>query len=188
MLNEKIKAALSDLDITRYGAVPVSEIVFSEEFRSSCESNQCGKYGTNWSCPPGVGEPAALIEQARGFQNGLVIQTVWPIEDMFDFDGMMAGGEKHNALFRRVAARVDPLLPSGEKLALSAGACAVCEVCTYPAGQPCRLPKQAMSSLESYGIDVARLIESAGLSYHNGPNTVSYVGVILFGASAAQDA
>ena len=184
MLDENVKAALADLGITRYGTVPVSEMVFDEAFRAACESNQCGKYGTNWSCPPGVGKPAALIEKARGFQAGLVIQTVWPIEDMFDMDGMLAGGEKHNALFRVAAARLLPLLAGGPTLALSAGACAVCETCSYPSGQPCRLPGQAMSSLESYGIDVASLIESAVLSYHNGPNTVSYVGVILFGASA----
>jgi predicted metal-binding protein len=76
---------------------------------------------------------------------------------------------------------VAPLLPPGEKLALSAGACSICETCTYPDGEPCRLPEKAMASLESYGIDVAQLIASSGLSYNNGPNTVSYVGVILFG-------
>jgi len=62
---------------------------------------------------------------------------------------------------------------------LSAGACSVCETCTYPAGKPCRFPNQAISSLEAYGIDVANLIARSGLSYMNGPNTVSYVGLIL---------
>ena len=180
MLKENVTALLSDLGVTRFGVVPVSDIVFSEAFRASCESNQCGKYGTNWSCPPGVGEPAALIGEARRFRQGLVIQTVWPLEDQFDFDGMMAGGERHNALFRKAVARVTPLLSAGETLALSAGACKVCDACTYPSGEPCRLPEQAMASLESYGIDVAALIASSGLSYMNGPNTVSYVGVILF--------
>jgi predicted metal-binding protein len=184
-LDDKVKAALAELGVTRCGAVSVSEIVFSEAFRAACESNQCGQYGTNWSCPPGVGEPAALIERARRFASGVVIQTVWPIEDMFDFDGMMAGGQKHNALFRRVVSQVVPLLPAGEKLTLSAGACTMCDTCTYPAGEPCRLPEKAIASLESYGIDVARLIESSGLSYNNGPNTVSYVGLLLFGTSAA---
>lgn len=180
MLNENVKAALAALDITRYGVVPVSEIVFSEAFRASCESNQCGQYGTNWACPPGVGDPAELIERARRFANGLVVQTVWPLEDQFDFDGMMAGKDKHTTLFREAVGRVLPLLPPGEKLALCAGACEVCETCTYPSGEPCRLPGKAMASLESYGIDVAALISSAKLSYINGPNTVSYVGLILF--------
>ena len=73
-----------------------------------------------------------------------------------------------------------PLLTAGETLALSAGACSACDACTYPSGQPCRQPHKAMASLESYGIDVAALIERAGLSYTNGPDTVSYVGVLLY--------
>ncbi len=185
MIDETVQTILAELNIKHYGLVPVSEVVFNEAFRAACEANQCGKYGTNWACPPGVGAPAALIEQARRFRNGLVIQTVWPLEDAFDFDGMMAGERKHNALFRLAVERLAPWLKGQALLPLSAGACEVCESCTYPSGQPCRLPEQAMSSLESYGIDVARLIERAGLSYHNGPDTVSYVGVLLFGSSAA---
>jgi predicted metal-binding protein len=175
-----VKKRLSDLGVSRSGVVPVAKIVFSEAFRASCESNQCGLYGTNWSCPPGVGAPAELIARARRFREGLVVQTVWPLEDQFDFDGMMAGRDKHTELFRKVVASVGPLLSPGEKLALCAGACSVCESCTYPSGEPCRLPDQAMASLESYGVDVAALISRAGLSYTNGPNTVSYVGLILY--------
>ena len=160
--------------------MPVAEIVFNEAFREACASNQCGKYGTNWACPPGVGAPAALIARARRFRNGLVVQTVWPLEDSFDFDGMMDGGRKHNTLFRRAMAQVTPLLSVGETLALSAGACSLCEACTYLSGEPCRLPDQALSSLEAYSVDVAALISCAGLSYSNGPSTVSYVGLILF--------
>lgn len=179
-VQQKVKEALESLGLTRYGVVPVGLIVFSEAFREACESNQCGKYGSNWSCPPGVGEPAELIARARRFQSGLVLQTVWPLEDEFDFDGMMAGGQKHNELFREAVKRVAPLLSSGATLALSAGACSVCETCTFPSGEPCRLPERALASLESYGIDVAQLIAAAGLAYRNGPNTVSYVGLILF--------
>ena len=175
-----MKKILEELGVTRFGVVPVDKIVFNEAFRKACESNQCGKYGTNWACPPGVGKPDELVRRTRKFKKGLVIQTVWPLEDEFDFDGMMAGGEKHNALFRQAVARVAPALTSGETLALSAGACSVCETCTFPSGEPCRLPDQAMASLESYGIDVAHLLSLGGLSYTNGPNTVSYVGLILF--------
>lgn len=175
-----MKKIMEELGVTRYGVVPVVKIVFNEAFRMSCESNQCGKYGTNWSCPPGVGEPDELMRRALRFEHGLVIQTVWPLEDAFDFEGMMAGGEKHNALFRQAVERVAPALSAGETLALSAGACSVCDTCTFPSGEPCRQPDRALASLESYGIDVAQLIKLGGLSYTNGPNTVSYVGLILF--------
>lgn len=179
-MEKRVRALLAECGVTRCGEVAVADLVFNAAFREACASNQCGKYGTNWACPPGVGSPPALEARARRFTRGLVIQTVWPIEDMFDFDGMLAGGDQHNALFRQVAERVAPLLSSGETLALSAGACSVCGTCTYPSGEPCRRPDKAMASLESYGIDVAALIGRAGLSYTNGPDTVSYVGMILY--------
>jgi predicted metal-binding protein len=179
---KRISEVLTEIGIARYGLLPVADVVFSDAFRSACETNQCGKYGSNWACPPGVGQPDELIVRARRFREGLVLQTVWPLEDPFDFDGMMQGQEKHTALFREAVTRVKPVLSSGETLALCAGPCTVCESCTYPAGEPCRQPDRAMASLESYGVDVAALISRAGLSYANGPNTVSYVGLILFGA------
>ncbi len=180
MLDENVRACLAALGVTRCGVVPADRIVFNEAFREACASNQCGRYGTSWSCPPGVGAPADLIRRARAFRNGLVLQTVWPLADAFDFDGMMAAAAKHNALFRQAVARVAPALSSGETLALSAGACSACETCTYPDGKPCRQPGRVLASLEAYCIDAARLIASAGLSYHNGPDTVSYVGLLLF--------
>jgi predicted metal-binding protein len=198
-MNPDIQVILASLGVTRSGEVAVPDIVFNPAFREACAANQCGQYGTNWACPPGIGEPAELIAHAKTFARGLVIQTVWPLEDAFDFDGMMAGKDKHTALFRRVVARVAPLLaacgadatarrtrPAADRggptgyLALSAGTCSVCETCTFSSGEPCRLPGQAMASLEAYCIDVAALIEAAGLSYNNGPDTVSYVGLILF--------
>ncbi len=123
---------------------------------------------------------AALMDRARQFSHGLVIQTVWPLEDEFDFDGMMAAKDKHAALFRRSVDVVESLLPAGKRLALSAGPCDVCASCAYLAKEPCRSPDRAMSSLEAYGIDVAALIARAGLSYSNGSRTVSYVGLILY--------
>jgi predicted metal-binding protein len=203
-----IQRVLSELGVTHAGEVAVADIVFAPAFRDACVANACGKYGTNWACPPGIGEASDLIARAQKFTRGLVLQTVWPLQDAFDFDGMMAGAEKHNALFRKAVARVIPLLEPqrtaalpcaaraavgrqslaaeriedrSRHLALSAGACSICKTCTFPRGEPCRLPEQAMSSLEAYCIDVTALIDTAGLSYTNGPDTVSYVGLLLYG-------
>ena len=171
---------LRELGITHSGTVPVSEMVFSSAFRELCATNQCGKFGTNWVCPPGVGSFETLTARVLGFETGLVIQTVWPIEDVFDIEGMLAAGERHNVLFRKAVNALAPHLTGDGFLALSAGACSVCEACTYLSGKPCRFPDQAVSSLEAYGIDVANLIARSGLAYINGPNTVSYVGLILY--------
>lgn len=173
-----IQRALGGLGVVHIGEVTVSDIVFNPAFRAACTANQCGKYNTNWACPPGAGEVSALIARARRYARGLVIQSVWPLSDAFDFDGMMAGETQHNTLFRQAVA-LARTRASG-LLALSAGACSLCETCTFPHGEPCRLPDQAIASLEAYCIDVTALVDTAGLAYNHGPNTVAYVGLILF--------
>jgi predicted metal-binding protein len=64
-------------------------------------------------------------------------------------------------------------------LLLGAGACMICEKCTYPDSESCRLPHKAVPSLEACGIDVMRLSRQVGVKYHNGKNTVTYFGVVL---------
>lgn len=187
-LLELLSPTLSALGITRYGVVPVASIAFSAAFRDLCATNRCGKYGTNWTCPPGVGPFDTLVAQVRRFTSGLVIQTVWPIEDSFDIEGMLAAGGEHNALFRRAVTALAPQLQGVKTLPLSAGACSICGTCTFADGEPCRRPEQAIASLEAYGIDVAQLIASSGLSYTNGPNTVSYVGLLLIGMQELEPA
>ena len=176
-MKQALHKTLAELGVTHFGEIAVEAIVFNPAFRAACAANQCGKYGTNWACPPGVGTPEELAGRVRRFTRGLVIQTVWPLADAFDFEGMMEAAACHNSLFRRVAAHV--ATRQAPMLALSAGACDRCETCTYAHGEPCRLPGQAIASLEAYCMDVAALLDAAGLRYSNGPETVSYVGLVL---------
>ena len=39
---------------------------------------------------------------------------------------------------------------------------------------------KAIASLEAYGMDVYKTACSAGLKYVNGPNTITYFGMVLF--------
>lgn len=167
---------------TRSAIVQVSDIQFSESFRELCEMNNCGKYKTNWMCPPAVGEFGDLVRQVLEFDLGLVIQTVYQLEDSFDFEGMMTAKDIHEKVFRdivqqiRSGALLDPFLP------LNAGVCSFCENCTYPE-RDCLYPDQALASVEAYGIDVTALVTSCGIPYNNGPASVSYVGIVLFNGS-----
>ena len=42
------------------------------------------------------------------------------------------------------------------------------------------MPDKAFGALEAHGVDVAALLGRCGLKYNNGPNTVSYVVLVLF--------
>ncbi|MFA6127187.1 MAG: DUF2284 domain-containing protein [Bacteroidales bacterium] len=167
------------LGATRAGIINVPDIHFSESFRELCEMNSCGKYKTNWMCPPAVGLFEDLKSQVMGLNKGLVIQTVYQLEDSFDFEGMMNAATIHDTVYRKILKEVreqglvDPFLP------LNAGVCRFCDHCTFP-DKDCLYPDEALASIEAYGIDVTTLVTSCGIPYNNGVASVSYVGMILY--------
>ena len=146
--------------------------------RASCAANACGRYGRCWTCPPDLGEQAELAAQLQSFPGGVVIQNITKLEDSWDFEGMMAAARAHNQMMRELGRQWAAEYPERRFLALGCGGCGYCEKCTCPEA-PCRVPDQALASVEGYGLDVKLLVESCGLSYINGQNTVSFVGAVL---------
>lgn len=161
--------------------IKTSEIQFSEEFRRLCEQNSCGKYGKNWMCPPAIETFEEVKAKVLAFSQGVVFQTVSKIEDSFDFEGMVKAEEVHDKIFRNIWASIRSQTGGDDVLALSVGDCKVCKQCTYPDGEECRYPDQAAASVEAHCIDVNALVTACNIPYINGPNTVSYVGLFLFG-------
>ncbi len=158
--------------------LPVSEIPFDAALREFCVANRCGHYNRNYACPPSVGEPQAVIAQAKGYENALIFQTISALEDSFDFEGMMEAAANHNELTNRMYAHVKQEQPGC--LPLSAGGCSICARCAKIDDLPCRFPEKAISSLEAYCINVSSLAEKCGMKYINGVNTVTYFSAILF--------
>jgi predicted metal-binding protein len=169
-----------DFGATAAAAVKPSDIRFSKEFRTLCEQNSCGKYATNWMCPPAVGSFDELRARVLEFSEGVVFQTVHNLDDPFDLNGMTEATEVHDRTFHDILKYIRRHSGCETVLALNAGECRVCRECTYPDGAPCRFPDRAVASLESYCIDVAALLAACDIPYNNGPNTVSLVGVFLF--------
>ena len=159
------------------GIVPVEKIHFHPELRAACEQNYCGNFGKNHMCPPLVGEVHDLIERARQYTSALVLSKVFPLEDSYDYEGMVAGGDAFHAITRTVRTQALALWP--DMLMLGSGGCSYCEICTAKAGEPCASPADAMYSLEATGIHVASLAGQCGLKYINGQDTVTYFAAIL---------
>ena len=174
-----IRAAI-ECGASKAAIASTSNLVFSEELRNMCSQNLCGKYNTNWMCPPAVGSFRELTENVMKFQKGLLFQTICQLEDSFDFEGMAEGKAVHEKVFRKLYDRMKSKFDSDDLLPLNAGACEICSECTYLSGEKCRFPEKAVKSVEACGIDVNALVLSCGLSYNNGKDTVSYVGMILF--------
>lgn len=158
-----------------------ASIPFAPELRAMCEQNSCGQYGTSWKGPPAIGPVEELMQEVLQFKNGLIVQTVGQMEDSFDFESMMEAKEQHQDHFYELVAQIkdDQTDLRDNMLALSVGCCDICGDCTYP-DSPCVRPDEARASVEAYGINVNAMLTSGGLKYNNGPNTVSYVGLILF--------
>jgi predicted metal-binding protein len=160
-----------------YRAIPTSELRFDPAFRAACEANACGFFGACWMCPPDVGEVEELIARAKAYEHALVFQTVCDIDDSFDIEGMHRAARQHNRLIVRL--RHAAVRAGYDCLALGAGACGGCSVCSKKKGEPCRYPERAVIPLEAAEIDVIALAKSADLPYLNGKHTVTYFGALL---------
>mgnify|MGYP001001382319 CR=1 FL=1 len=168
-----------EMEATHAAWIDSGDIPFAPELRELCVQNSCGSYNSSWMGPPAIGPVEDLMARVRLFPAGLVVQTVGRLEDAYDYPGMMEVKARHEAMFGRLVAAVRGLVPAaGRCLALDVGCCHICGTCSYP-DEPCRRPDEAMASVEAYGIYVNGMLTTCGLKYNNGPDTVSFVGLIL---------
>jgi len=175
---KKIKDLVIGLGAKKAEIINVSDILFDTSFRKMCEMNSCGMYGTNWTCPPDIGEINDLIEEAKAFDLAIVYQTISKIEDSYDIEGMLEAGERQNKLALKIKREMGKI-PHISSLNLGAGGCKICKTCAKLANKPCVFPDLAIPSLEAYGISVYDLAQTSGMNYINGVNTVTYFGVLL---------
>ncbi len=155
------------------------DIAMDPAFRALCAENRCGLYGRCYMCPPDIGPVEALMAQVLSFDRGLLYQTVSPLEDSFDVEGMGAAKARHIRVSQRLLDALQPQLGK-DALHLTVGGCGLCPQCAKQMDSLCRHPDRALPSLESHGIDVYNTTRHTSLRYVNGPNTVTYFGLILF--------
>lgn len=155
------------------------QIVTSSSFRNICAGNGCGLYGKCWMCPPDIGDIHELMGEIRKYSHGLWYQTIGKLEDSYDFEGMMEAGRRHMHVSWKLSEAVANILPA-DSLHLTCGGCRLCEICAKVDNEPCRFPNRALSSLEAYGVDVYQTTKDTELKYMNGPDTVTFFGVVLF--------
>lgn len=160
------------------GMLPVSGLKFEPSFRELCKANTCRNYGKFYTCPPAAGGIDDLIAQAKSYRDAILYQTVWPLEDSFDAEGMAEAGRMHYDIAQRIAAA----LPRNEGiLHLATGGCRLCRECALVHEEPCIYPEQALTSMSAYGIHVSSAAKLAGLKYINGTNTVTFFGMVFWG-------
>ncbi len=167
------------VDFDHAELIEASQIICDASFRDQCASNACGIYGKCWMCPPDVGEIEPLMAELRQYPKALLYQSIFSLEDSFDFEGMQKGGRLHHERSHALEAL---LRQEGctDYLHLSKGGCGLCPTCAKVEGEPCRFPDKALPSLEAYGVNVSATVKDTSMKYINGVNTVTYFGMVLF--------
>lgn len=171
------KTEITEIGIYQFGIISTTEIIFEQEIRKMCENNVCRLYGKTWACPPAVGTVEECRQRCCRYTRAMVFNAVYPLENSFDYEGMMRGHSAFKNLCDRLYAAIKPQMQSF--LILSNEGCKRCKNCTYPSAK-CRYSEMLFPSLEGFGINVAKLAETANLKYINGDNTVTYFGMLLF--------
>lgn len=166
-------------EVYQYKIINTDLIPFMQEVVDACRANRCGRYGTCWTCPPGVGDFRELEKKIKRYKYALVCSYKCELEDSFDFEGMMEGNRRARRDLRRMA---EMMRKDGEEITvLGCEGCGLCEKCTYP-DAPCRFPEKAIPSVEACGISVVELAKITGINYNNGANTVTYFTITLWEA------
>lgn len=81
MTKEEIRAWMLAHGADNAAVIQQSSIVLNPEFRAVCAQNSCGGYGQCWMCPPDAGDIFDLMRKVRGYQYGVLYQTISPLED-----------------------------------------------------------------------------------------------------------
>lgn len=163
-------AAHTDL----YRVISTSSLVFSDEFLPYCEKNCCGKYNSNWMCPPafdGITKRAQYLE----YPKVAVFVKTKKLPDPFDWETM----ESLRKETTEVLIMLKKFLCGKDYQMLGPGACSLCSACSYPEAI-CRLPDFAIPSAEAIGLDVKKAADAAGIPYYYGANTVVYFAFLFF--------
>lgn len=180
-IRTKIEEKLQELPIVQYDWLSTGDLPFSMRARSICRE-ECPRYGTSWSCPPGVGSVESCRERCEQYDGVFVFTTIAEVMDAANMEETLATRGAHEEVTRQVREifREEAL----ETLALSGESCAICKTCTYP-DAPCRFPKRMIPCIEGYGIVVPLLAEKAGIEFMNGGNIVTWFGLVLYRTQTA---
>lgn len=172
----KIEKLALEQGFSHIGELNCGTIELKQEVRDMCAANTCHMYGRCWSCPPGCGSLEECEEIVHQYKKGIIVQTVGELEDELDGETMMETEALHKENFYAFEKKLRTLYP--DMLAVGAGCCTRCKVCTYP-DAPCRFPKEAFSSMEAYGMLVTQVCQANGLKYYYGPCTIAYTSCYL---------
>ena len=172
----QLAAMAEKAGFTSWVPLDIKTVKLKPEVRDMCAGGSCQQYGKRWSCPPGCGTLESCREKVNQYSYGILVQTVGDVEDSFDIETMLEIQKIHKVRFEKMHKAI---LDRGvQVLALGAGCCTHCKVCTYP-DAPCRFPDRMVSSMEAYGMLVLDVCKANGMQYYYGSDKIAYTSCFL---------
>ncbi|HOV88248.1 MAG TPA: DUF2284 domain-containing protein [Syntrophobacteraceae bacterium] len=167
---EKYRGKALELGAARAAVIPASEIPVDERVTLKCQIPRCFGYGAGAHCPPNTLKPAELREHLRKYR--------WAVFFVKDVPSAVIVRDKATirervAVYReiyRIVSEIESMaFYDGHYLAFGFGAgscrhtfCGEEKTCAALEGKRCRHSLSARPSMEAVGIDVYRMVASAG--------------------------
>lgn len=172
-----VETTAREIGFDHVAAIRADDVVTSRELTASCNPQACPKYGSCWTCPPGVGVFEDILNDITSRDAGVIVQTVREGVDHYeDWDLIEEAHVRHNAKLDQLA---DVMRTEFADVAeFSTGGCDLCSPCSYP-NAPCMKPDRRRESLSAHGVAVGATCERAGLDYSFENGRVRFVGMIL---------
>ncbi len=151
---------------TEVAIVSARDIIVEQALADLCREPRCENYGLSKSCPPHVSGPAAFKNRLGQFGQGLFFKIDVPSEILFSSERReffqllheIAAGIEHDAKY----------MGFPDAKAYAGGSCKTIfchnhrECLALSEKGICRNPLHARPSMSGFGINVSKLIETAG--------------------------
>lgn len=152
--------------VTRAAIVSANDIRVDPVLAGMCREPRCECYGLSKSCPPYVAGPAGFLKRLEKFSQALFIRIDVPSEILFSSDRREIFQLLHE-LCSGIEQRAIKMGFSNAQ-AYAGGSCKQIFCYDFPdcpvlsKNGTCRNPESARPSMSGFGINVARLIKTAG--------------------------
>jgi len=169
--------------------INAADITVKNELAKMCFEPRCEGYGNSLSCPPFVRGPEAFRKFQPEYKKALVFKLEVPMDV-----AMTLERNEVLALIHEISARVETAARKQgltRAKAFAGGSCKALFCADYPEcrvldeKKPCRNPHIARESMSGYGIDVTKLMTTAGWEQkrwdknNKADATVTFAGMIL---------
>ncbi|HKM09756.1 MAG TPA: DUF2284 domain-containing protein [Candidatus Methanomethylophilaceae archaeon] len=148
----------------------------AKEFRKLCEKNECGEYGTNWGCPPGVGTLEEITKALGLVSKAFLVRKRYELNPN-DRGEVKQASDDMASHVRRAAGM---MIAEASVKMIGDGGCHYCGVCTYPNGE-CKQPLMRIDSVSAYGIDIEEVLRQVDLEFVFEKDAITLNSILLVG-------